>query len=83
MYVWNKKHKQAKTDCVCIHVCLPYALYISLLISQPHIHVTVEGLPCGRLFVLWLIRQELGKRHGRWAVWVEAGFEMHSNCVCV
>ena len=64
---------------MCIHTCLHYALYISLLIFQPHIHITVEGLPCGRLFILWLIRQELGKRHVRWAVWVEAGFEMRSE----
>ena len=59
------------------HVSALCTLCINLLISQPHTHITVEGLPCGRCFALWLIRQELGKRHVWWAVSVEAGFELH------
>lgn len=43
------------------HVSALCTLYIHLPIFQPHIHVLVEGLPCARCFVLWLIRQQLGK----------------------
>lgn len=59
------------------HVSALCTLYVNLPISQPYVHITVQGLPCGRCFVLWLIRQELGKRHVWWAVSVEVGFELH------